>query len=568
VVDRRRWRDIGASILVLTGVVVVTSATSAGAAPFVDDFNRADSTDLGVGWAEVGTDLAISANQATNPAGSPGFAQAVGGGEDTASALVFAATPGTPSAYAAVAVRVTDATDMVMVRAQDDDGDGTFDRLVGTRGNAVGALIFDQELATGFAVGRLTVSSDGTHVTAGVDTGGDAEPEEILTATSPTIASGTGVGFGISNQARLDAFTSFDVGVDTTTTLTAAPNPSTFGQPVTFSADVVPTAGGPATGTVVFSIDGVGQPPVALVAGSASLTTSALTAGSHEVTATYEPDTFAFDASSTIDAITQDVLPAATTTTVTDVDADATSTYGDEVIFSVSVSSSAGTPTGAVELLDGATSLGTATLTAGTATFEVDGLDIGAHAISVDYAGTTDLAPSSSLPVVHEVEPAGTALDVADAGPTAITVAVDRLGVGVTAAVAAGPDPVPPSGTVTVTAGGATLGSAALDADGRAVVQLSGLAPGANVLTVTYSGDAEHDGSSAAFTKQGPGQGTTTSTTDPTAPTTTTTAAARASQLARTGQTGGWLAASALGGLLVGIGLVALTDARRRAAAR
>jgi Bacterial Ig-like domain (group 3) len=71
---------------------------------------------------------------------------------------------------------------------------------------------------------------------------------------------------------------------DTTTTLTSNRNPSTRGQPVTFSAAVSPST---ATGIVQF-FDGVSLLGSASVSGGvASLTTSSLSLGSHSLTAQY-----------------------------------------------------------------------------------------------------------------------------------------------------------------------------------------------------------------------------------------------------------------------------------------
>ena len=80
---------------------------------------------------------------------------------------------------------------------------------------------------------------------------------------------------------------------DTTTSVVSTLNSSTYGQSATFTATVAvvsPGAGAP-TGTVQFEDNGtpLGS-PVALSGASASLTTSALTAGSHTITAIYSGD--------------------------------------------------------------------------------------------------------------------------------------------------------------------------------------------------------------------------------------------------------------------------------------
>lgn len=77
----------------------------------------------------------------------------------------------------------------------------------------------------------------------------------------------------------------------TATTLTSTPNPSTFGQPVTFTAIVTSGTGMPSNGeTVSFmkgkTVLGTGT----LSGGSASFTTSTLKVGSTSVTAVYGGD--------------------------------------------------------------------------------------------------------------------------------------------------------------------------------------------------------------------------------------------------------------------------------------
>jgi len=96
----------------------------------------------------------------------------------------------------------------------------------------------------------------------------------------------------------------------TTTTLTAAPNPSTAGQKVTLTATVSP---GNPTGTVSF-FDGanlLGSSPLA--GGVATFSTAALSAGNHSLTATYSGD--ANNATSTSAAVTESVTGGTGSTT-------------------------------------------------------------------------------------------------------------------------------------------------------------------------------------------------------------------------------------------------------------
>ena len=80
----------------------------------------------------------------------------------------------------------------------------------------------------------------------------------------------------------------------TTTTVNSNANPSTYGQPVTFTANVSgPSGAGTPTGTVQFQVDGMNfGSPVPLSGGSAvSSATSSLSVGNHSVSAAYSGDT-------------------------------------------------------------------------------------------------------------------------------------------------------------------------------------------------------------------------------------------------------------------------------------
>ena len=78
---------------------------------------------------------------------------------------------------------------------------------------------------------------------------------------------------------------------DTTTTVTSAPNPSTYGESVSFTATVTSPPDTP-TGTVQFYDDGaVLGSAVTLWGGQAVTTTASLAVGTHSITATYSGDT-------------------------------------------------------------------------------------------------------------------------------------------------------------------------------------------------------------------------------------------------------------------------------------
>ena len=80
--------------------------------------------------------------------------------------------------------------------------------------------------------------------------------------------------------------------VNTTTALASGNNPSSYGGSVTFTATVETNgvAAGNATSYYVFKVDGTAVATNALSGGQASYNTSALTAGSHIITAEYAGD--------------------------------------------------------------------------------------------------------------------------------------------------------------------------------------------------------------------------------------------------------------------------------------
>lgn len=78
----------------------------------------------------------------------------------------------------------------------------------------------------------------------------------------------------------------------TTTALISSPNPSAFGQAVTFTATVTPTGPYPLTGSVKFWDGTKNMGTTALKSGLATLTKSALAAGTHSITAQYLSDAY------------------------------------------------------------------------------------------------------------------------------------------------------------------------------------------------------------------------------------------------------------------------------------
>ncbi|MEU4906217.1 Ig-like domain-containing protein [Streptomyces sp. NPDC022067] len=309
-----------------------------------------------------------------------------------------------------------------------------------------------------------------------------------------------------------------------TTTVTSTPNPSVFGQSVTYTATVTGiTAGSPPFGDVTFVLAGgptIG--PVTLTAtgpdsGTASVTDSSLAVGSHLVTANFANSTDPTDNSS--GTTIQLVNLAATSTTVTFVPP--APVCGETVTLTAHVAAvppGSGTPTGTVTFIisaDGPTVNGTLD-GSGNASVTVPALSVGTHQVAAFYNGDTNFAASNSPLTPLTVNPASstTTLTVSPASP----VCGESVTLCAQVAVVA-PGTCTPTGTVTFSvAGGPTL-TGTLDATGQACVTTNAIPVGTHAVTATYGGNGDVAGSSGAGTVTvGQGASATSVTVSPAAP--------------------------------------------------
>ena len=148
-------------------------------------------------------------------------------------------------------------------------------------------------------------------------------------------------------------------------TPTASANPINFGQSVTFTVTVAggPGSSGTPSGSVTFK-DGANTLGTAVLSGgSAAYTTSALSVGSHSITAVYDGD-ITFIGNTSPSALTQTVNDAtqASTTLASSLNPN---TYGQTVTLTASLAGNGGgAPSGTVTFLDGASALGSAAVNA------------------------------------------------------------------------------------------------------------------------------------------------------------------------------------------------------------
>ena len=277
----------------------------------------------------------------------------------------------------------------------------------------------------------------------------------------------------------------------TTTILTSSPDPSSYGQSVTFTAKVTSTYGSP-TGSVTFYDSGTPIYTGMMIGGQASFTSFALTGGSHSIQAVYNgAGTFSPSSSS---SIVQSINKDASTSAV--ISSHNPSIYGQPVTFTATVSSGSGTPTGTVTFKDGATTLGVASLSGGHAALATSSLIVGTHPITVAYSGDANFNASTSTAVSQVVEKATSAISLSSSANSA------EYNASVTfTAKFTSPSGAVATGAVTFKDGATTLGTGTLSSD-LATFTTTKLAIGAHSITADFAGNANIAASTSAALTQ------------------------------------------------------------------
>jgi hypothetical protein len=255
--------------------------------------------------------------------------------------------------------------------------------------------------------------------------------------------------------------------------LSASANPTTYGQPVTYTAKV--TAG--ATGTVNFFDNGVpiNGAAIALSGNQAQVSPpSPIAAGTHSITAVYSGDsTFAGSTSSAL----ADVVNKANT--VINLGA---SQNGISIAFTAVVVVSApgsGNPTGSVQLFSADTLAATSLLAgqlANLSTSSLFGDFTAVYSGDSNFNGSTSAvvnvaAPQVALALTSSVNPSTLGQTVTLTGSLTVV-----KGTGV------------PTGSVQFVEGATLLGTAPVTA-GKVTFDVSGLSAGAHTIGANYSGD-------------------------------------------------------------------------------
>ncbi|HEV3230725.1 MAG TPA: Ig-like domain repeat protein, partial [Candidatus Dormibacteraeota bacterium] len=269
----------------------------------------------------------------------------------------------------------------------------------------------------------------------------------------------------------------------TATTMALSANPAAYGQPLTIGATVAATRGaGVPMGVVNFLDGGSAIGTTALDgAGHASLVTSSLGVGAHQLSVSYGavPD---FGASAS-PVVAENVTSAATVVTVT---ADApTSTYGFPVLISATVAAAApsiAVGQGTVTFKEGTATLGTAGLDGGGQASLSVTLPGGGHTITVAFPGDGNLQAASGA-VAITVSPALTHLTLVESAPSTTFGDPVTFTAGSTAS-----GTRLPTGTMTFldsTLG--IIGTAPIDGTGTAALTLNSLPDGVHHVQADYS---------------------------------------------------------------------------------
>ena len=394
---------------------------------------------------------------------------------------------------------------------------------VETAANGSGTIVPTQSLSLGNSITVYSISRDAfsnfvanvaanswslTGITGGVSSGDLVAAGDSKSATFTANATGSAVIHAPSGSlTATDSGTITVTAGSTTTALSSSPDPSVFGQSVTFTATVSPVAPatGTPTGTVTFKDGATTLGTGTLSGGSASFSTNGLSVASHSITAVYGGDVNYN--TSTSAALTQVVNKSASTVGLAS--SANPSVFGQSVTLTATVSATSpgnGTPTGTVTFKDGATSLATNNLTAGSATYTSSTLSVTSHSITAVYNGDSNFTTNTSSALSQVVNKSDTTATLTSStNPTVFGQAV----VFTATVAAASPGVGTPSGTVTFKDGATALSTNTLSG-GQVNYTNSTLAPGSHSLTAVYNGDGNFNTNTSGVVTQTVGQASST----------------------------------------------------------
>ena len=349
-------------------------------------------------------------------------------------------------------------------------------------------------------------------------------------------------GLGSVDAAAMLANWSSAVGASSTTTLTingtmngpGSPLTAIHGTSLNFAVDVNPSTATGVAGLVTTATAAAGSPTlngqpaaIAINDGTGTAAYNGLPGGQYTVYATYGGDTktaasqsnainvnISAEAGSTLLTVNAYTLTQAPVTNLNAIP------YGSYIFADTSVygtaegyTGSQGYATGTMTNLDNGANIGISPITSGNfASFPALGsgvypYDVGAHTVTATYPGDASYKANTSNAVSFTVVKSATLPVLFPATTTLVSNTIDKVEVDITTSSLANA----PTGTLTLTANGTTLGTSsnltsATSLSGTAVsyaifnVLGSQLVSGMNTLTVTYSGDTNYTGSTGTTT--------------------------------------------------------------------
>ncbi len=281
--------------------------------------------------------------------------------------------------------------------------------------------------------------------------------------------------------------------------LAVSSSPAAVTSAITLTLSAVDQTGTP-TGTVIFYDGATALATVSLNgAGVASLSTSALSVGTHNLSAQYSGD--GANVAGTSNLVAEQITQATTITLLSS--SSASVPVGTAIVFIATVLDEQGpAPTGSVQFTDGngagAPLLGVAPLTTnGTAAITISTLAPGLHRIIANYSGDTDDAPSTSAALGQTVQQIATITTLSGDSDPLNAGATLHLSASVILAPGATPDGAL-AGTVSFRDGATVLGAATLSANGQATLAVSNLPVGPHSLTGVFSGNTNYAAGTSA----------------------------------------------------------------------
>jgi hypothetical protein len=277
-------------------------------------------------------------------------------------------------------------------------------------------------------------------------------------------------------------------GTPTSIAVSATPNPGIAGVPEPITATLTSTANASLlTGSVTFTSGATTLGTANLSNGVATITPS-LAVGSYQVVATFAGNANLGGSTSVVYPLSIVTATTSTALTVTP----ATAPVGSTITFTATVTGNGVIPTGTVTFMAGGTAIGTPqALTNGTAVLINSSLAVGTYAVTAVYSGDVNNSVSTSATVNLTIGLIPTTTDLVASVTSGTPPQVLLVGV------VSGQGGPTPTGTVTFTTGGTTLGSAPLDSSGVASFTPN-LPNGTFMIVAAYGGDTDHSPSQSA----------------------------------------------------------------------